>query len=244
MLQLTIYSHLLHGYISLDGFNEFELIESPGNRMAGYPTDPFVMQGISNVFDVWKYLFARCDGELLRTQLASNILMHLRTYYYLTQLVRQTCQAAAVGLATRGDDASTYMSAFTFPNTVSDPLQQRSYNEEMFIHYIRTTSAITKAGGIKALHIIQPVPALKKVMSADERLRVQDLNYGPHFQKMIRDRMALNAEGIPVVSLAGLFDETPGDIFIDRIHLNQEGQAVLLEKLVQTIQSRWGLRHK
>lgn len=61
---------------------------------------------------------------------------------------------------------------------------------------------------------------------------------------MTQERMALNAEGIPVVNMAGLFDDTPTSIFLDQIHLNGEGRRVLLEKIVETLVAQWGLKRK
>lgn len=80
MILMTLYSRILHGYINLDGFNEFELINAPDGRMAGFPADPFAMQGISNMLDVGKYLSARCDEVLLRMQLRETVAMRLRSF--------------------------------------------------------------------------------------------------------------------------------------------------------------------
>ena len=103
---------------------------------------------------------------------------------------------------------------------------------------------IAKANGIKELHIIQPVPAFKKVLPEEERRRVQDLSYGPLYKKMIQERMALNAEGIPVVNMAGLFDDTPHAVFVDRIHLSNDGKDILLAKIVEALVAQWGLKRK
>ena len=244
MILMALYSRILHGYINLDGFNEFELLNTPGSRMAGYPADPFVMQGISNTLDVGKYLLARCDEVLLRTQLRATVAMHLRSFYYVTQAVRDLCRASAAGMASRSFDDSHYMSYFSFPAEITDLDYQRRHNSAQFLHYIRTTSTIAKANGIKELHVIQPVPAFKKVLPEEERRRVQDLSYGPLYKKMITERMALNAEGIPVVNMAGLFDDTPEAVFVDRIHLSDEGKDILLAKIVETLVTKWGLKRK
>lgn len=244
MILMALYSRILHGYISLDGFNEFELINSPGSRMAGHPADPFVMQGISNTLDVGKYLFARCDELLLRTQLKSTMAMKLRGFYYVTQAFRDLCRVSAARMAARSFDDSQYMSYFTFPAEVRDLEFQRRFNSAQFLQYIRTTSAIAKANGIKELHIVQPVPAFKKVLHEEERRRVQDLSYGPLYKKMAQEWMALNAEGVPVVNMAGLFDDTQAAVFVDRIHLSNEGKEVLLAKIVETLVAQWGLKRK
>ncbi|MBK7892326.1 MAG: hypothetical protein IPJ84_16220 [Bdellovibrionales bacterium] len=244
MILMALYSRILHGYVNLDGFNEFELISAPGSRMAGYPADPFVMQGISNTLDVGKYLFAKCDETLLRTQLRATAAMHLRSFYYATQAVRDLCRVSAARMAARSFDDSHYMSYYSFPAEMTDIEFQRQHNSAQLLHYIRTTSAVAKANGIKELHIIQPVPAFKKVLPEEERRRVQDLSYGPLYKKMTQERMALNAEGIPVVNMAGLFDDNPAAIFVDRIHLSNEGKDILLAKIVETLVAQWGLKRK
>ena len=241
LIMMALYNHIIHGFISLDGFNEFELIEAPNNRMAGFPADPFVMQGISNTLDVWKYLFARCDGALFRHELNSKFLIQLRSYYYTIEMIRQACRYKALELST---DKSSYMTYFTFSNEYANEEDQKKHNEKIFLMYIRSISAIAKANHIRELYFIQPTPAFKKVLTEEERLAAQDLSYKPLYEKMIRDRLALVSENIPVVSLANIFKDDTERVFRDRIHLNDQGREALEKNIIISMERQWNIQKK
>ena len=241
LILLALYSPVIHGFISLDGFNEFELIQQPVNRMAGFPADPFIMQGINDTIDVKKFMFAKCDGLLLRHQLQSPVLLHLRSYFYLTQLLRQVCRQTARSLST---DGSIYMEYFKFPADFNDQSKQMAYNELQFLNYNRNMSAIAKANHIKEIYFIQPTPAFKKNLSQFELANTGDLSYRALYKKMEQDRLALVSENIPVVSLIDMFQDEREQIYNDKIHLNSVGKKALESKILDSLEKHWHIQKR
>ena len=241
LIMLNLYSTIIHGVIVLDGYNEFELISSPKWRMAGYPADPFVMQGVNNQLDIIKFIFALCDGDLFRHQLNSKYLIHFRTYYHLTQMIRQTCRNKVEEMSA---NESTYMSFFTFPLNSTNDKERQNYNEKMFLSYIRNMHAVAKSNHIKELYFIQPAPAVQKKLTDDERLVAQDLSYGPLYTKMTTGRMALNSENIRVVSLLNIFENNSDRLYNDRIHLNDHGRKILEKNLLLNLEKYWHIKKK
>ncbi len=241
MIMMALYSSVIDGFINLDGFNEFELIQQPNGRTAGYPADPFVMQGINDPLDVWKYLFAKCDGYIFKQQLSSNFLINFRSYYYLTEIARSYCRKTAVSINLND---SSYMNYFIFPKNMSTQDIQRKYNSEKYLSYYRNMSAIAKSNKIKEIYFIQPSPAFKNFLTEEEHKLNQDLSYKQLYEKMTNERLALIKEKIPVVSLVDIFKNTKERIYLDKIHPNAEGRKILEQQILLNLEKHWDLKRK
>jgi hypothetical protein len=116
--------------------------------------------------------------------------------------------------------------------------------------YIRAMDAIAAQHDVLVAHFIQPVPAIKKPLTEDERRVVGDLDYRQRYERIADDVLGLAREGTPVFSLLELFEHYRGTLYADAIHLRQEpdgssdGYRLMAERIAEVLARTWKLRPK
>src|SRR5262249_15226673 len=116
--------------------------------------------------------------------------------------------------------------------------------------YIRAMDAIAAQNGVLAAHFIQPVPAIAKPLTADEKAVVGDLSYGPRYQRIANDVVSLAGEGTPIAGLLDLFEHNTQTMYADVIHLRQnpdgtsEGYRLMAERMAGALEGLWHLRRR
>ena len=97
-------------------------------------------------------------------------------------------------------------------------------------------------------HFIQPVPALQKPLTEDEKAVVGDLGYRARYERIAHDVLSLANEGTPIFSLLDVFEHNPHTLYGDVIHLRQspdgtsEGYSLIAERMASVLARTWQLR--
>jgi hypothetical protein len=121
---------------------------------------------------------------------------------------------------------------------------------EQYKKYIRTMEAIASDRGIRSAYFIQPVPAIGKRLTSDERAVVGDLSYAPLYRRMADELLGLRAERVPIFSLLDVFADVETSLYDDSIHLkrNERGESMGYRLMATAIARRladvWHLRSK
>ena len=72
--------------------------------------------------------------------------------------------------------------------------------------YIRAMDAVAAQNGVLFAHFIQPVPAIRKTLTADEKAVVGDLGYRGLYERITGDVLSLAKGGTPIFSLLDVFE--------------------------------------
>jgi hypothetical protein len=116
--------------------------------------------------------------------------------------------------------------------------------------YIRAMGAVAAQNGGLHAHFIQPVPAIGKSLTDEEKRVVGDLGYRARYERITSDVLALSNDGVPVFSLLDVFAHNTGTLYADVIHLRQspdgtsEGYGLMAERMATVLARTWHLRSK
>jgi len=108
--------------------------------------------------------------------------------------------------------------------------------------------AVAAQNGVLVAHFIQPVPAIRKPLTDEEKAVVGDLGYGARYERIARDVLSLANEGTPIFSLLDVFEHNPRTLYADVIHLRQspdgssEGYALIAERMASAMARTWQLK--
>ena len=111
-------------------------------------------------------------------------------------------------------------------------------------HYIRNmtqSSQLLKSNEIAGLFVIQPLLIGKLVKSDGEKMQMKNLRTQDRlFWKNTYSLFSESLKSIPEKetvwkNLQGLFDKVQQDIFVDTLHVNDQGQKILADELSQII---------
>ena len=103
--------------------------------------------------------------------------------------------------------------------------------------------------GIKSMFFLQPVPAVDKVLTPEERRGTPDTGYGKRYVEVVRHLLALRERNIEVHSLLDLFKDEKETIYSDDIHPKRElmdsrGYSLMAARMAHEMASTWGWRMK
>ena len=146
-----------------------------------------------------------------------------------------------------GSGQNAFIRMFELPAEWS-PQQRFDFNIEQYRKYIRAIAALTAMWGTKSAFFIQPVPAIQKALTEQEKAAVGPLAYKDIYERMMIRVLDLTKENIAVYSLLDLFAEEHGTLYSDAIHLKIEsdgesrGYRKMAEAMAQRISEVWGLQ--
>jgi hypothetical protein len=105
--------------------------------------------------------------------------------------------------------------------------------------------------GVKRAFFIQPVPAIQKTLTLEERRVVGDLGYRDGYEKMVSALLNLRQEGIPVTGLLNLFADLKESVYRDEVHClydpmtgDNAGYRLMATRMADELGATWGLRRK
>ncbi len=240
-IAFSLNSHRIDAYATLDGFNEYYLIEeTPVGNLFGSIGNPFVLRGETTISGIKGALAAFLDGSLLKWMRNDGILQKSHAIYFFVNRLRNKFRE--IHLSTNRNIEGQNSVIAPEPGVTKE--QVFRYNIDRYLHTLRQTDAIAKRFQIRVLHFIQPVPAEKKSLTERETALVGDLTYVNFYRAFAQELLLLNKEDINVISLHDLFKDTAEELFRDRIHLNDNGNEILLERIVTEIVQKWQLQRK
>jgi len=100
---------------------------------------------------------------------------------------------------------------------------------------------------VQTAFFVQPVPAIGKALTDEERRVAGNLDYGPLYLRMTEGLLELSKEGIPIFSLLDVFADQHRTLYSDAFHLKFEagaespGLRILAAAVAQHIGAAWKL---
>lgn len=236
----SLYSDVIDGVITLDGFNEYFKTSVLPTRFE-YPPKNFILS-INKNAGAWEaMLLLFIDGKLYRAQRKTFLLNHSKFLYFLISSIRSRARSWAEQFPSEESRVafSDLDKMFGLPNDW-EKSKRTAYNTGQYKRYIGMIKAIADSMGVKSIFLIQPCPALEKKLSSKELKLAGNLAYGKAYAKMTNSLLGL--KGFPIYSLTGLFKNCREDIYIDKIHLNKDGYRIMNEYILFLLEQEWGLR--
>jgi len=242
-IMLMLYGEVADAVISLEGFNEHYAL-GEGTPRIEFPASNFDLMNplASHGFDGLIAAARSADSRRSARRVG------LRTWYFWTRLQRRWIRE---GLPAPSTDRTTTASLFALPADWS-AAQRASFNLDQYAKYLRLTQAMADRLGIPSAFFIQPVPALHKTLTDEERGRVGDLGYADRYRTLERSLLELRKEGLEVISLLRVFEHVEEDLYSDAIHCHwsipargtwspSKGYRLMSESITLALGEAWGL---
>jgi len=114
-----------------------------------------------------------------------------------------------------------------------------------YAKYIRMMDLSAREFGIKSMFFLQPVPAVDKLLTAEESRNTPDKSYGARYVEIVRRLLALKERNIEIRSILDVFKDERGTIYIDDIHPKREnmdsrGYSLIAARMAQEMAANWG----
>ena len=244
MILFSLYAEVIDAVVTLDGYNEQYAFE-PGAPRFEYPANNFLeinpivaKDGFSGLVTSWWK--ARAAGWL-----STGVLANSHAAFLLASTL-----ANSANLSNR-DDAKRFGSMMAIsPSVVASPEDHFSWQLMQYAKYIRIMDAIAKEFGIRAMFFLQPVPAVGKELTDEEKRGTPDIAYGLRYQRIAEGLERLRDGGIEVRGLLNLFEGEKDKIYADDIHPyrvhggESRGYRMIANRMAREMARHWSYRVK
>ena len=246
----SLYASSVDAVAVLGGFNEHyfffpgmeERLERPLSNFLD--VNPFVAdENFGDAAVGW--VMGRIAGSL-----ALNPLLGRSHAAYL--IIRGIEQVAKGKDIFKSSKKTTLNSIFHMPDDIrTNPEQAFNVQLELFQKYWRATYAVARDNGVKAAFFLQPVPAIDKELTEEEKRVVGQMAYRDLYKRLTAGMMTLRERGLPVFNLADVFADQKGTIYADDIHVVRDdvrneslGNRLLAARMAGLLGETWGLQKK
>ena len=245
----SLYASSVDAMISLGGFNEHyyfrpytsERLESPASNFL--EVNPFVAdENFGDAAIGW--VMGRIAGMLA----LNPVLGHSHAAY----LIIRGIEAAA-----KGKDSFKSKKRTTIPNMFALPEDIRGNGDRVFAlqlslyqKYARAEEVVAHDNSVKTAYFFQPVPALGKTLTEEEKRVAGDLSYGDLYRQIVAGMMTLRERGMAMYDLGDIFANEKGTIYADHIHYWRDaagespGNRLMAARIGQLLSETWGLQKK
>ncbi len=123
-------------------------------------------------------------------------------------------------------------------------------NKQTYLHHIRSFYHIAVGFGLDFALFIQPVPAIHKPLTKQEKAVAGDLSYKESYLEMSRRILEMNREGILTISLLDAFQHIEHSIYSDPVHYRktdagkQPGYEILNRKIAAHLAKNWEFQRR
>ena len=246
---MTAWKHAFH-YLSpsvlpgqVRGFNEpFQAGTGPGTgkrwRFEYLPSNFFLLSPANVHYGriVWMWTLGRTAGFIS----SNRFLWHSHPAY----LVRATLDRTIARTQQESDMESVIGQQFGLPAWDDEKKYQRAMG--LYKRYILSMDAIARLHSARSAFFIQPVPALHKPLSEQERRVTGDLSYGPLYERMPHDLLRMRGQGANIHSLLDLYAGETRTVYQDSIHARGDGPGypMMAERIGALLAQSWSLKAK
>jgi len=240
-----LYADAVHAVVTLDGFNEHYMLLSDTVRRFESPAANFSMvnptlnRAFSMIVNQW--LAGRVFG------FASNnvILSRSHAAYIALELIDGYLRRPQP----TPPQKTTLETVFALPVEWT-PTQRTNWAIGQYTKYVRAIDLVAAEQRVLSVHFIQPVPAIDKVLTDTERMRVGDLGYADVYRQMTNSLLALSNKGSQVFSLLDVYRDVSESVYADPIHCIRDsdnkslGYRLMAERIADTLAKTWHLHRK
>jgi len=240
-----LHSNIVDAVVTLDGYNESKYLSVRTRGRLEMPAlnflevNPIAAQdNFGNVVVSW--LAGRVAGAVGH----HSLLSHSHAAYLAVRAVQHLSKGDA---AFRDSKTNGFDRMFEVPPEARSSLQaMMAYQISQYRRYIRIMDAIARDQGVKAMFFLQPVPAVGKSLTDEEKRANPDISYGANYVTMVRDLEGLRENGIAVVDLLDIFAKEKGTIYADDVHPYRApdgkslGYRLIAERMAREMADGWG----
>ena len=235
-----LYGREFDGVLSLEGYNEHRLYNNSkirfDNRRRQFSVLPLGFTDFGSQVKIWAI------GKIIDLPLIRH--SHVFAWF------------GSVAYYNRHRGLRVHAGYYSYPQEwrVEDIAAQ---NKQTYLHHIRSFYHIAVGFGLDFALFIQPVPAIQKPLTKQEKAVVGDLSYKESYLEMSRRILELNREGILTISLLDAFQHIAHSIYWDPIHFRwdpvhyretdagkQPGNEILNRKIVAHLAKNWGFQRR
>jgi hypothetical protein len=239
-----LYADAVDAVVTLDGFNEY-LSLSSGRRFE-YPASNFLeVNPLANAD--FGSIVAKWLTSKLAARIAGNkILERSHAAYLITERLAGWYQAPVTSTRER---KTTVESIFALPGDWSQT-KREAWAIHQYEKYIRAMNLIAQDREVAIAHFIQPVPAIGKSLTEEEKAVVGDLGYSDSYQRMAERLLLLRQRGVKIYSLLDVFSGESRTLYGDAVHVRREaggdspGYRLMAARIADLLGAAWGLRRK
>jgi hypothetical protein len=242
-----LHARAVDAVVTLDGFNE--VLAMLGQSRLDVPSSNFFTVNPRLEQSERRLIAVRVYSAIYEYSKRNWLLSRSYAAYGLSKTARELIRA--YGERERaGAQKTTVPSLFALPDNWDDA-RRRAWNIEEYAKYVRVMDATTQRLGVKRAFFLQPVPAIEKTLTAEERQVVDDLGYRDLYQRIVSALLSLRSEGVPVISLLNVFADVTETIYADPVHCVEDsltgeslGYQIMASRLADELATAWRMRRK
>lgn len=241
----SLYADFVDAVVTLDGYNEQHMIqpgvvsrfELPGNNFLD--ANPLAAQdGFGKVVVSWMAgrVAAWVEGSFLANSHGAYLAVE-----GMSQLTTKTDPTTA----------KLFWEMMKLPQDIyDDPNKLMARQIAQYRKYIRIMDMTARHYNVKSMFFLQPVPAVDKPLTEEEKRATPDMAYGQRYIRIVRDLEELNEGGIAVRSLLNIYANQKETIYADSIHAyrapdgESPGYRIMAARMAHDMAEGWGLKAK
>ena len=131
-----------------------------------------------------------------------------------------------------------------------DEHKREEWSLKQYQKYMLTMESVAHESGVLSAYFVQPVPAIAKPLTDQEKAVVGDLGYANVYQRMTGDLLDLRRRGLQVFSLVDMFHDSRETLYGDAIHMvvgpdkESRGYRMMAEKMALELAQAWHLKER
>jgi len=243
LILFELHVDVVDAIVTLDGYNE-QFMMQPGGRVR------FELPA-NNFLDANPIVARDGFGEIVKGWLVGRVVG------WLGQGMSRRSHAAylvadalsVVSSRPASSEAHTFWNAMMLPPEISSsPDTMFALQVGQYRKYIRIMDMVARGYGVKSMFFLQPVPAIGKELTDEEKRATPDVAYGERYVQIVRELETLNEANIAVRNLLDVFAGEKGTIYADSIHpaqsagLESRGYRLIAARMAQEMAAAWGLK--
>jgi hypothetical protein len=234
-----LYGDEVDGIVTLEGINEFQFLalmrlEMPNGHFE--LLNPLALHSSRGIV-------ASAISSQVQIMVSSSPARHSFAAYFLVDRLRSWL--SHIANFELGKRKTSFVSLFELPADWSRE-QRVAFNIEQYRKYLHLIDASAKAEGARAAFFIQPVAAIGKALTAEEKEVAGSPDYGPGYQQMADALLETRKEGLQIFSLLDVFQNTSETIYADLAHQafdpitrESRGNRILASAIAERLAAIW-----
>lgn len=238
-----MFADVVDGVVCLDGFNEHYMLGM--NRRTEYPAGSFHLVNPATRGGALAFLVA--GAARIGRQLLWSV-PGLRRSHVIAALTAAVRELKASIAPARTDGAPTTVETlFDRSPSITAP-QVRDLALNALRKHVASIFGLATLTKIRSAFFLQPVPAIDKALTEDEKRVVGPLEYREAYLSIVDTMLGLRGAGVPVFSLTDLFREVNDTVYADWGHCVRDREtgesrpySMMAERMAENLGKAWNL---
>jgi hypothetical protein len=234
-----LYADEVDGIVTLEGINEFQFLAIMRLEMANGHFEllnPLALRSSRGIV-------ASAVSSQVQIMVSSSPARHSFMAYFLVDRLRGWLSRMAN--EDLGRRKTSFVSFFELPEKWTKE-QRIAFNIDQYRKYLHLIDATAKKEDARAAFFIQPVAAIGKTLTPEEKKVAGEPDYGPGYQQLADALLETRKEGLQIFSLLDVFQNTSETVYADLAHLafdpvtrESRGNRILASAIAQRLAAIW-----